>query len=396
MSLFKQIGAVVVMNLRSLPQRVATSLVVVVGIGGVVAVLISVLSLATGLTQTLAGTGRPDRALVLHGGAQSETASTLTREDALAILSAPGIRTVEGGAQLASIEMIASVRIKRHDSAALGTATFRGVSPQSFALRPEMKIVDGRMFKSGVRELMVGRSAQSRFSGLDVGSAVTFNNDQWKVVGAFASNGDARESELIADTDTVMSAYNRTTLNSVTVQLDSVKSFDAFKAALTSNPTLTVEVKREPEYYQQQSKLFARFLAVVANLVAAIMGVGAVFAALNTMYSSVSGRLVEIATLRAIGFGALAVVASVLAEALLLAFVGALCGAALAWVVFNGNTVSTLSGGNGLAQVVFHLRIGWELVAAGIVWACVIGIIGGLLPAIRAARVPVATALRAI
>ena len=369
---------------------------VVVGIGGVVAVLISVLSLATGLTQTLAGTGRPDRALVLHGGAQSEVASTLTRDDALAILAAPGIRVGADGAQLASVEMMASVRIPKRDGGALGTATFRGVSPNAFALRPEMKLVEGRMFKSGVRELVVGRSTQGRFAGMDVGGAVKFANDEWHVVGAFTSGGDARESELIADADTVLSAYNRTTLNSVTVQLDSVQSFDAFKAALTSNPTLTVEVKREPEYYQQQSKLFARFLALVANVVAAIMGVGAVFAALNTMYSSVSGRLVEIATLRAIGFGSLAVVASVLAEALLLALVGALFGAALAWLLFNGNTVSTLSGGNGLAQVVFHLRIGWELVVAGIVWACVIGVIGGLLPALRAARVPVATALRAV
>jgi len=252
------------------------------------------------------------------------------------------------------------------------------------------------MFKSGVRELIVGRAAQNRFAGLAVGGTVTFGNDEWRIVGAFASGGDAHESELIADADTVMSAYNRTTLNSVTVQLDSLQSFDAFKAALTSNPVLTVEVKREPEYYEQQSKLFARFLAVVANMVATIMGVGAGFAALNTMYSSVSARVVEIATLRAIGFGSMAVITSVLAEALLLALAGTLLGAALAWALFNGNTVSTLSGGNGLAQVVFHLRIGWELIAGGIVWACVIGVIGGLLPAIRAARVPVAAALRAV
>jgi putative ABC transport system permease protein len=291
--------------------------------------------------------------------------------------------------------MLASVRIARRDGGAMGTASFRGVSPQALVLRPEMKIVEGRLFNSGVRELLVGRAAQGRFAGLDVGGTVTFGNDQWRIVGAFTSNGDAHESELLADADTVMSAYNRTTLNSVTVQLTSLQAFDAFKSSLTSNPAITVEVKREPEYYEQQSKLFSRFLRVVANMVATIMGVGAVFAALNTMYSSVSGRVIEIATLRALGFSSLAVITSVLVEALLLALTGALLGAALAWLLFNGNTVSTLSGGSGLAQVVFHLRIGWELVVGGIVWACVIGIIGGLLPALRAARVPVATALRA-
>lgn len=395
MTLFKQIGAVVTMNLRNLPQRIATSMVVVIGIAGVVAVLISVLSLASGLSKTLAGTGKPDHVIVLHGGAPSEVGSTLTRDDAVAILAAPGIRTSPDGKQIASTEMLASVQIAKRDGSA-GTASFRGVSPQAFALRPEMKIVEGRVFQSGVRELVVGHAAQSRFAKLDVGGTVTFGNDEWHIVGAFTSDGDAHESELIADADTVMSAYNRTTINSVTVQLESLQAFDAFKKALTTNPALTVDPKREPDYFEQQSKLFARFLSVVANMVATIMGIGAVFAALNTMYSSVSGRVLEIATLRAIGFGSMAVITSVLVEALLLALAGALLGAALAWLFFNGNTVSTLSGGSGLAQVVFHLRIGWGLVAGGIIWACVIGIIGGLLPAIRAARVPVAAALRAV
>jgi putative ABC transport system permease protein len=395
MNIFEQIGSVVALNLRSVPQRIASSLVTVIGIAGVVAVLISVLSLSRGLTQTLSNTGKPDRALVLHGSAQNEVASSLPRADALTILAAPGVREIDG-APLASAEMLASVRIPRRDTRALGTATFRGVSPRAFALRPEMKLVAGRMFRSGVRELIAGTGAQARFAGLDIGQTVKFGDDEWHIVGAFSSAGDARESELLADVDTVMSAYNRATVNSVTVQLEDAKAFDRFKDALTTNPSLSVEVKREPEYYQQQSQLFARFLAVVANFVGAIMAVGAVFAALNTMYSSVSGRLVEIATLRAIGFGAFAVVISVLVEALLLALIGAVVGSGLAWLLFNGNTVSTLSGGSGLAQVVFHLRISWQLILAGIVWACTIGIVGGMLPAIRAARVPVATALRAV
>jgi putative ABC transport system permease protein len=394
MTLFRQIGAVVAMNIRSLPQRVATSLVVVIGIAGVVAVLISVLSLSTGLTRTLASTGKPDRALVLHSGSTAEVGSNMPRDEALAAIDAPGVRRGADGKPIASAEMLASVRIARKDGT-LGTATLRGVSPSAFALRPEVQLVEGRMFQSGLREAIVGRAAQERYAGLDVGRTVKFGDDEWRIVGAFQSSGDARESEVLADSNTVLSAYNRTTLNSVTVQLESVAAYDQFKNSLTSNPTVSVEVKREPEYYEQQSKLFASFLAVVANLVAAIMGIGAVFAALNTMYSSVSGRLVEIATLRALGFGSTAVISSVLVEALLLALVGAIVGAGLAWLLFNGNTVSTLSGGQSLTQVVFQLRIGWGLVIAGIVWACVIGIIGGLLPAIRAARIPVATALRA-
>jgi putative ABC transport system permease protein len=394
MTLFRQIGAVVAMNIRSLPQRVATSLVVVIGIAGVVAVLISVLSLSTGLTRTLTSTGKADRALVLHSGSTAEVGSNMPRDEAVAVSDAPGVRKGPDGKPLASAEMLASVRIPRRDGQ-LGTATFRGVAPNAFALRPEIQLVEGRMFQSGLRELIVGRAAQQRYADLDVGRTVKFGEDEWRIVGAFSSQGDARESELLADSNTVLSAYQRTTLNSVTVQLESEGAFDEFKNALTSNPTVSVEVKREPEYYEQQSKLFARFLAIVANLVATIMGIGAVFAALNTMYSSVSGRLIEIATLRALGFGSLAVISSVLAEALLLALVGAVAGAALAWLLFNGNTVSTLAGGQSLTQVVFQLRIGWGLVVAGIVWACVIGIIGGLLPAIRAARIPVATALRA-
>jgi putative ABC transport system permease protein len=259
-----------------------------------------------------------------------------------------------------------------------------------------VKLVEGRWFRSGVRELIAGRAAQARFKGLDVGDRVRFGEDEWVVVGAFASGGDARESELQADAETLMSAYHRPAFNAVTVQLTSADAFDPFKKTLTTNPTLSVDVHREPEYYAQQSGRFASLLSVVATVVGAVMAVGAVFAALNTMYTSVSARTREIATLRALGFGSVAVVASVLTEALLLALAGALVGAALAWLIFNGNTVSTLSGGGGLAQVVFQLRIGLGLVALGMAWACGVGLLGGLLPALRAARIPVATALRAV
>ena len=395
MTVFRQISSVVSTNLRSLPQRYATSSVVVIGIAGVVAVLIAVLSLSTGLAQSLSATGRPDRAIVLHTQSNSEVGSSIPHEWIATILQAPGILRGKDGKPVASAEMLATVNVPRRDNGLLGTLTLRGVSPQVFELRAEARLVDGRMFRPGLREVVAGRGTQLRFKGLDVGDRIKFGDNEWTVVGAFDSGGGAHDSELFGDLETVLSAYNRTSANSVTVKLESLGSMDVLTAALTKDPALQVIVQREPAYYEQQSQSFASFLAVIAHFVGGIMAMGAVFAALNTMYSAVSARTTEIATLRAIGFGSSAVVISVLVEALLLAIVGALVGAFLAWLFFNGNTVSTIAGNQGVAQIAFKLRVGPNLVVVGIVWACVVGLIGGLLPAFRAARLPVATALRA-
>lgn len=395
MNFARQIQAVTAMNLRSLPQRAGTSLVVVVGIAGVVAVLISVLSLATGLSRTLATTGRAERVIVLSSGQQAEVGSSLSRDAALTIMDAPGIRRDSAGKPIASAEVMDSVWLPKRNADGLGSVTFRGVGTQATQLRPEIKIIEGRAFQAGLREILVGRTTQSKFKGLDLGSRVAVGGNEWQVVGVFTSNGDVHESELLTDAATLLSASKRSTYNSVTAWLESAGSFDTLKNSLTTNPTLSVEVRREPDYYEQQSKQFGRFLSLTANVIATIMAIGAIFGALNTMYSAVSARAVEIATLRAIGFGASGVIASVLAEALLLAIFGALLGTALAWLFFNGMTVSTISGGS-VSQVVFHLRIGLDLVVLGIVWACIVGMIGGLFPAIRAARLPVAMALRAI
>ncbi len=396
MTVFKQIGSVVSTNLRSLPQRYATSSVVVVGIAGVVAVLIAVLSLSTGLAHSLSATGRPDRAIVLHTQSTSEVGSSIPHDWVATIVQAPGIQRGRDGKPIASAEMLATVNVPRRDNGLLGTLALRGVAPNIFELHPEARLVEGRMFRPGLREVIAGRAAQERFKGLNVGETVKFGDTQWTVVGAFDSGGGAHDSELFGDLETVLSAYNRTSLNSVTVKLADLSALETFRSALEKDPTLQVIVQREPAYYEQQSQTFARFLTIIAHAVGAIMAMGAIFAALNTMYSAVSTRTTEIATLRAIGFGPGAVVISVLVEALLLALVGALVGAALAWLFFNGNTVSTISGGGGVAQIAFKLRVGPELLATGIVWACVVGLIGGLLPAIRAARLPVATALRAM
>ena len=391
--MFRQIFAVTLMNLRSVPQRLGTSLVIVVGIAGVVAVLISVLAMATGFRQTVAGSGRGDRAVVLRGGSNSELSSTLARDATLTILDAPGVRKGDNGRPIGSAEAVVIVELPKKGSDTGANVTLRGVGSEVLALRPEVRLVAGRMFQPALHELIVGRSAQLQFQGLDLGSHLSIRGGDWTVVGMFESRGDSHESELMADADTVLSAYQRNLFQSVWVLLDSPEAFATFKDALTANPALSVDVKREPDYYAAQSKQLSTILTFVANFVGGIMAIGAIFGALNTMYSAVSARMVEIATLRAIGFGALPVVISVFAEAVLLAFAGGVIGALLAWLFFNGNSVSTL-GGN-FTQIVFPLKVSSGLLVLGVVLAIAIGVVGGLFPAIRAARLPIATALRA-
>ena len=393
MSLFKQIGAVTLMNLQSIPSRLGSSLVIVVGIAGVVGVLISVLAMATGFSKALNNTGRPDRAIVLRGGSTSELGSTISRDNALTILDAPGVRKTAEGKPIGSAEVILIVDLPQKGSDSGVNVTLRGIGPEGFDARPEIKLIAGRMFQPAVRELIVGKSAQAQFKGLEIGSHIALRDSDWTVVGQFESGGDAHESEILADAETVMSAYRRNLFQSVTVLLDDVAAFDGFKDALTTNPTLSVDVKREPEYYAVLSKTLKMILFFVAYVVGGIMAVGALFGALNTMYSAVSARSVEIATLRALGFGATPVVISVFAEALLLAAAGGAIGAALAWFFFNGNVANTLS--SNFTQLVFHLTIGPDIMLLGIAWACAIGMIGSLFPAIRAARLPIAVVLRA-
>ncbi len=391
--MFKQIAAVTSMNLRGLPQRIGPSLVIVIGIAVTVAVLVSVLAMATGFKKTVGNTGHADRAIVIRGGSLTELGSTISRDNTVTITDAPGVKHDADGKAIASAEVVAVVGVAKKGDTTLANVTLRGVGAKGAQLRPEIRIVEGRMYEPAVRELIVGRSAQGQFAGLALGSKIAFRDSDWTVVGVFESNGDSHESELLADVETVLSAFRRNLYQSVVVLLDSPESFDRFKDALTTNPTLSVDVKREPEYYAAQSKRLNTLLNFLAYVVGGIMAVGAIFGALNTMYSAVSARALEIATLRAIGFGSLPVVISVLVEALLLALIGGSIGAALAWVFFNGNVVSTL-GGN-FTQVVFQLTVSPALLVIGVVWACVIGIIGGLFPSVRAARLSVASALRA-
>jgi putative ABC transport system permease protein len=391
--MFKQFWAVSVMSLQTLPQRLGASSVIVIGIAGVVAVLISVLAMGAGFRHTLADSGRADRAIVLRGGSDAELNSNLTRNDVDTIANAPGIAQAADGKPLLSSEIVTVVNVPKRDTRTDANVTLRGVGLMLTGVRPELKIVDGRMFRPAVRELIAGTGAAKQFRGLSVGSVLHLRNAEWTVTGLFTSNGDVHESELLADVDTVASSIERNGYSSVVALLVSPAAFTQFKDALTTNPELKVDVERETAYYAAQSKDLTKAINVVGNTVAVIMAIGAMFGALNSMYSAVAARGMEIATLRAIGFNAFPVLLSVMLEALLLSLLGGVIGASLAWLLFNGHSVSTLGGA--FAQVVFKLTVTRALIVTGIIWACVIGLLGGLFPALRAARLPVAAALRA-
>jgi putative ABC transport system permease protein len=381
------------MNLRSVPQRLGSSSVIVVGIAGVVAVLLSVFGLTRSLSGAVLATGSPDRAIVLRAGATGEFSSTLLVDAVATIKDAPGIARAADGTPAATANFVAAVNLLRKEDGARAGLAVRGVDPAVMAVRPEIKIVSGRAFTPGLRELVVGRSAHEEFQKVAIGDEVTLRDGRWTVVGVFESGGDATESSLMTDAATLLSAYQRTAVNSVTVRLESEDAFETLKTALTTNPTLSVSVERETEFYRRESQEANQIFGLVGIAVGVFMGLGSIFAALNTMYSAVSVRTREIATLRAIGFGGGGVIVSVLVEALILALIGAAIGGAIAWLLFNGNTVAL---GDSTGSIVFDMQITPALLVLGVLIACAVGFLGGLLPAVRAARLPVATALRAV
>jgi putative ABC transport system permease protein len=391
--MLSQIAAITGLNLKSIPERWASSLVIVVGLAGVVAVFTALLAMAAGFEKTLAATGRTDNAIVLRGGSDTELNSGLDRDSTLLVRQAPGVRKGADGKPLASAEMIVIAELVRQGDEKNGAnITVRGVEANGFVLRPQLKIVEGRMFRTGLRELIVGRGVTRQFQGAELGKTVRMRGSDWTVVGIFESN-DAHDSELWADAEVAQTTFNRRGYSSVLVGLDSADSLRTLKDALTSDPRLTVDVKDELDYYSSQTKNFRRQIGFLAGMVTLIMALGAIFAALNTMYAAVAARGKEIATLRALGFGGFPVMVSVLIESLALAFVGGVIGALLAYLLFNNFSVSTL--GENFTQVVFAFKVTPSLVVTGLVIALVIGMIGGLLPAWRAARMPVTAALRA-
>ncbi len=390
--MLSQIIAITGINVRSIPERWAPSLVIVIGLAGVVAVFTALLAMSTGFASTLKAAGRTDVAIVMRGGSDSEINSGLGRDDGDIIKQAPGIRAGADGKPIGSAEMMIIAELLRGDSAKdAANITVRGVEPDAFVLRPQLKIVEGHNFTTGLRELIVGRGVSRQFKGAAMGSHVRMRGSDWTVVGIFES-GDANESELWTDINVARTTFVRTGESSVRVALDGPDGLAKLKAALAADPRLTVDVQLEQDYFSGQTRDFRKTIGVLAGVVTIIMALGAVFAALNSMYAAVAARGKEIATLRAIGFGGFPVLASVMIEALLLALVGGLLGAMIAYVLFNNMTVSTL--GQNFTQVVFNFKVTPELVVRGLVISIVIGMIGGLLPAIRAARLPVTTGLR--
>jgi putative ABC transport system permease protein len=385
--------AVTALNLRTIPQRLGSSGVAIVGIAGVVVVFVSVLSIASGFTAAMRGSGSPSRAIVMRSGADSEMTSGLSRNEVEVIKQAPGTRR-DGQNALLSAELFVIIDIPKKSTNTSANVPMRGVEPTAQLVRDEMSLIEGRMFEFGTNEIIVGRGASGQFAGLTVGNTLRSGQNSWTVVGIFESDGGVAETEIWCDARVLQGAYRRgTTFQTVLARLDSSESFDTFRDWLTSNPQLNVQVRRETEYYAQQSQALNTLIRSVGFGIAALMGIGAVFGAILTMYTAVSTRSREIATLRALGFNSTSVVISVLAESLALGAIGGIIGGVGAYLAFNGYQTSTMNFQT-FSQVAFAFQVTRQLLVTGLIYALLMGLVGGLFPAIRAARLPIPSALR--
>jgi putative ABC transport system permease protein len=388
----RQTLAVASVGIAGLPQRWGSSGVIVVGIAGVVGVLVAMLAMGEGFQATLKGTGSEDTAIVLRGGSQAETNSNIARDQVPLIAGLAGIARDADGRPLVSAEASQIASLPKRDDGIDANVQIRGIGPEAWALRSQVKIVAGRKFEPGKRELVIGTRAQKQYRGLDLGGQIELANQQWDIVGIFES-GDSHESELWVDAETLMTTYSRPAFQSLVARLDGKEGFEKLKEALAADPRLKLDVQTTRDYYGKQSQGLTTLIKVLGTAIGTIMAIGAVFGALNTMYAAVAGRAREIATLRALGFRGLPVVVAVMLETMLLALLGGVLGAALAYGVFHGYSVATLSGN--FSQVVFQFQVTPALLGTGLKWALGIGLVGGLFPALRAARLPVTEALRA-
>ncbi|HLE20026.1 MAG TPA: ABC transporter permease [Vicinamibacteria bacterium] len=388
-----QIASLTHFNLKTIWDRTGSTAAALFGIAGVVAVLVAVLSIAQGFRHAMTVSGSPDTAIVLRSGADSEMMSGLGGPTTRIIAEMEGVARGVGG-PLASAELFVVINLPKRNTGTDANVPLRGVEPPAFEVRNEMEIVQGRLFQWGRNEVIVGAGAALEFEGLDVGSKLQVGRNEWTVVGIFTANGGIAESEIWTDAAVLQPAYRRgNSFQAVYAKLESPGAFQAFKDRLTTDPRLNVQVVRQPDYYAEQSTMVTNLITGLGTLVAGLMGVGAVFGALNTMYTAVSSRTREIATLRALGFGGTPVVISVLLESLVLSLVGGSLGAGLAYVAFDGFRAATINW-QSFSQVAFAFAVTPALLIQGILFAALIGLAGGLFPAIRAARMPVATALR--
>lgn len=394
MIVLARILAVTALNLRTVPTRWGVAAVVVVCMAGVAAVMTAMLAMAEGFQRTYAVSGRPDRIVVLGSGETFEGSSLIGRDQAVVLVESPGVRRLADGRPAASLERYA-VGALPMKSGADGNIVVRGVGPHVLEVRPEVRLVAGRMFQRGLRELVVGRGAQDQFAGLAPGSRVQLSEAAWTVVGVFEAGGSAFESEAWGDVEVVMAAFDLTGYSSMTALLDSPDHFALCRDSIAANPQLDHVAQREPDYFANQTGVLGTGMRAIGYLVAAIMGLGALFAAVNTMYASIESRSVEIGTLRALGFQGVPIVTSILLESVALCLAGAVIGGAGAWVAFNGHVISTVNSAS-FTQVAFAFSVSPDLLAQGAALACAVGLLGGLPPAVRAVRMPIVEALRAL
>lgn len=388
-----QVASVTKFGLLSIPQRLGSVSAAVIGIAGVVAVLVGVLSIAVGFRKTMTASGAPDAAIVLRTGADSEMVSGFLRENTRIIADAPGLARSDKG-PLASAELFVIINLPKRSTGTDANVPLRGVEDEAFKVRDKFKMVEGRRFEPGKDEVIVGTGAAGQFAGLEVGNKIKVGRYEWPVVGTFSAGGGTAESEIWTDATVLQGTYHRgDSFQSVYTKLSSPAAFQQFKDALTTDPRLNVKVLRQTDYYAEQSTAVTKLITTLGVLIASLMAIGAVFGALNTMYSAVSARTREIATLRALGFGSGSVVVSVMLESLVLALLGGAIGATLAYLAFNGFQTATMNF-QSFSQVTFAFQVTPELLIRGIVWATAIGLVGGLFPALRAARLPIAAALR--
>ncbi len=394
MSFIRQVLLVTNMNLRSVLERSGSSLVIIVGIAGSVAVMVSLLAMAEGLSSTISSTGEEDRVIILRDGSSSELSSGVAMTELDTVSSSPGIKSIDGEPMIAA-ELFAIIDLKKKGAESTSNLPIRGVQPASFRIRPEVDIIEGRNFTTGTAEIIVGKGANNQYEGLEIGDQIKVRDSFATVVGIFSSNGDVHESEIWADLATAQGLFRRgASASSMILKLDSPDSFNEVGLFVESYPNLELKVQSESDFYENQSS-GADLIKVFGQVVGYIMAIGAVFAALNTMYSAVSTRLVEIGTLRALGFKGTTVLLALLIEALLLATIGGLLGGTIAYILFNGYTVSTLAGAS-FSQTAFAFAVTGEIIQQGLTLALLVGFIGGVFPAWNAARRDITEALRSI
>jgi putative ABC transport system permease protein len=389
----RQLAAITHFGLSSAPQRAGSVGAALFGIAGVVAVFVGTLSIGEGFRQALRTSGSPDVALVMRSGSDSEGVSFFSGEQARIVRDAPGLGRDTNG-PMASAEALVIINLPKRSTGTDANVLLRGVPEAAFAVRKEVRMVEGRRCEPGKNELILGDGAAREYRGLEVGATLRLGRTDWKIVGRFTARGGVAESEIWTDIAVMQGAYQRgNTYSSVFARLESPAAFATFAQALGKDPRLNVKVLRQDEYYAEQSRLLSSLITGLGSIIAGLMGLGAVFGALNTMYSAVAARTREIATLRALGFGHGPVVFSVLAESLMVALVGGAIGGTLAYLAFNGYQAATMNWQT-FSQVAFAFRVTPQLLFQGIAYATFIGLLGGLLPAIRAARLPVVAGLR--